>query len=69
VALTPCPAVEYSEGDLLRANPNHVGDEWDDTALAPDNSDSEGERHDVEDLISGMAATTVHDSDPVSTGR
>ncbi|RSH94669.1 ribosome bioproteinsis protein tsr3 [Saitozyma podzolica] len=61
--------LEYSEGDLLRANPNHVGDEWDDTALAPDNSDSEGERHDVEDLISGMAATTVHDSDPVSTGR
>ncbi|GFZ42579.1 20S rRNA accumulation protein 3 [Saitozyma sp. JCM 24511] len=61
--------LEYSEGDLLRANPNHVGKEWDDTALGPDNSDSEGERHDVEDLISGMAATTVDDSHPVSTGR
>lgn len=69
LALTPPPSVEYSEGDLLRANPNHVGEEWDDTALAPDNSDSEGERHDVEDLISGMAATTVDDSDPVSHGR
>jgi hypothetical protein len=67
--LTPHPTVEYSEGDLLRANPNHVGEEWDNTALAPDNSDSEGERHDVEDLISGMAATTVDDSDPVSPGR
>ncbi|WWC87887.1 uncharacterized protein L201_002785 [Kwoniella dendrophila CBS 6074] len=48
---------QANEGeDLLRANPNHIGNEWDDEE-APDSveaGDSEDERDDVETLIQGI---------------
>ncbi|WVQ64911.1 uncharacterized protein L199_003080 [Kwoniella botswanensis] len=47
--------------DLLRANPNHVGNEWDDEE-APnlvEVSNSEDERDDVEVLIQGMDQTKI----------
>ncbi|OCF57905.1 pre-rRNA-processing protein TSR3 [Kwoniella mangroviensis CBS 10435] len=47
--------------DLLRANPNHVGNEWDDEEV-PDLvevSNSEDERDDVEVLIQGIDNTKI----------
>jgi len=56
--------VEYDEGDLLQANPNHIGNGWD---VEPNGEveDSDAERDDVETLVVGMARTDLaNHSDP-----
>lgn len=45
---------EYDDGDLLRANPNHTGKEWQDQE-----DESEAEVDDVETLISGVEQTRI----------
>ncbi|WOO83933.1 Ribosome biogenesis protein TSR3 [Vanrija pseudolonga] len=44
-------------GDLLRANPNHVGEGWDDE----EDEDEEESEAEVEALVSGVAATSLSD--------
>ncbi|WVO13277.1 hypothetical protein L204_100890 [Cryptococcus depauperatus] len=50
-------------GDLLRANPNHIGKEWQDEPDAgSEENDSDGDRADVEALISTLDKTTIDDT-------
>ncbi|OCF31702.1 pre-rRNA-processing protein TSR3 [Kwoniella heveanensis CBS 569] len=56
---------EANEGeDLLRANPNHTGKEWDTEPASPERwekqeGDSEDERDDVEALVQGIDETHI----------
>jgi hypothetical protein len=52
-------AAEYDEGDLLRANPNHVGEGWESDASESGKEEDEAELDDVETLISGIERTKI----------
>jgi pre-rRNA-processing protein TSR3 len=53
-------AAEYDDGDLLRANPNHVGKEWESNVSESEEEEDEAELDDVETLISGIEQTKIH---------
>ena len=57
---------DYDEGDLLKANPNHKGDGWDDDDTDSAEEDSEAEANenrleadDAETLSRGMQQTII----------
>ncbi|WWD16512.1 hypothetical protein CI109_100939 [Kwoniella shandongensis] len=52
--------VAHEGEDLLRVNPNHVGNEWD-----AGKEESDEELDDVEALVAGMGKTTLDPDEPV----